>query len=74
MARLIRMDHTGHTTVAEWQASDAASVEAAAAALRAELDAGLYAVVTEGEGTARQVDDLPVDADLVILRRPIAGG
>ena len=74
MARLIRMDHTGHTTVAEWQASDAASVEAAAAAFRAELDAGLYAVVTEGEGEARQVDSLPIDADLVILRRPIAGG
>jgi hypothetical protein len=74
MARLIRMDHTGHTTVAEWQASDAASVEAAVAAFRAELDAGLYAVVSTGEGEARQVDSLPVDADLVILRRPIAGG
>jgi hypothetical protein len=74
MARLIRMDHTGHTTVAEWQASDAASVEAAAAAFRAELDGGLYAVVSAGEGEARQVDALPVDADLVILRRPIAGG
>jgi hypothetical protein len=74
MARLIRMDHTGHTTVAEWQASDPESVEAAVAAFRAELDAGLYAVVSEGEGEARQVDSLPVDADLVILRRPIAGG
>ncbi len=28
----------------------------------------------EGEGQARQVDALPVEADLVILRRPIAGG
>ena len=33
-----------------------------------------YAVVNEGEGRARQVDELPVDAELVILRRPIAGG
>ena len=25
MARLIRMDHTGHTTLAEWTAGDAAT-------------------------------------------------
>ena len=74
MARLIRMDQTGHTTLAEWSASDTAAVEAAAAAFRAELDRGLYAVVSEGEGRARQVTALPADAELVILRRPIAGG
>jgi hypothetical protein len=74
MARLIRMDGTGHTTLAEWTATDEASVDAAVAAFREQLDAGFYAVVTEGEGHARQVDELPVDADLVILRRPIAGG
>ncbi len=74
MARLIRMDNTGHTTLAEWTATDPASVEAAVAALRAELDQGYYAVVNHGEGRAEQVDTLPVDADLVILRRPIAGG
>ncbi len=74
MARLIRMDHTGHTTVAEWMPADEASVEAAVVALRAELDKGYYAVVTRGEGQAEQVRTLPLDADLVILRRPIAGG
>ncbi len=74
MARLIRMDRTGHTTLAEWTAGDAASAEDAVAAFRAQLDDGYYAVVTAGEGEARQVTDLPVDADLVILRRPIAGG
>jgi hypothetical protein len=74
MARLIRMDHTGHTTVAQWTPADPASVEAAVAALRAELDAGYYAVVNHGEGRASQVSELPVDAELVILRRPIAGG
>jgi hypothetical protein len=74
MARLIRMDQTGHTTLAEWDAADSATVEAAAAALRAELDAGYYAVVTQGEGRAEQVTELPDDAELVILRRPIAGG
>jgi hypothetical protein len=74
MARLIRMDNTGHTTVAEWTPADPETVEAAAAALRAELDAGYYAVVTQGEGQAEQVTELPADAELVILRRPIAGG
>jgi hypothetical protein len=74
MARLIRMDHTGHTTLAEWTAADAADVEAAVRAFREQLDEGYYAVVSEGEGHARQVTELPMDADLVILRRPIAGG
>jgi hypothetical protein len=49
-------------------------VEEAVAAFREQLDAGYYAVVTAGEGEARQVAALPLDADLVILRRPIAGG
>ena len=74
MARLIRMDNTGHTTLAEWSAADPASVESAVAALRAELDKGYYAVVNHGEGCAEQVVTLPLDAELVILRRPIAGG
>jgi len=74
MARLIRMDGSGHTTLAEWTAADSSSVEAAVAAFRKQLDAGFYAVVTEGEGRARQVEELPLDAELVILRRPIAGG
>ncbi len=74
MARLIRMDGTGHSTVAEWTAGDEASVEAAVAAFREQLDAGYYGVVTEGEGHAGQVRELPLDAELVILRRPIAGG
>ena len=74
MARLIRMDRTGHSTLAEWTAADEPAVEAAAAAFREQLDAGYYAVVSEGEGQARQVSELPADAELVILRRPIAGG
>ena len=52
MARLIRMDGTGHTTVAEWTAEDEQAVEAAVAAFREQLDAGYYAVVSEGEGRA----------------------
>jgi hypothetical protein len=68
------MDQTGHTTLAEWTAGDDGSVEAAVAAFRAELDRGSFAIVSEGEGQATQVTELPVDAELVIIRRPIAGG
>ena len=74
MARLIRMDSTGHSTLAEWTAGDPEAIERAVAEFRRELDAGYYAMVTEGEGQARQVSELPLDAELVILRRPIAGG
>jgi hypothetical protein len=74
MARLIRMDRTGHTTLAEWTAADDAALAAAAATFREQLDEGYYAVVTEGEGHATQVTELPAGAELVILRRPIAGG
>ena len=74
MSRLVRMDQTGHTTVAEWTRDDAQAVEAAVLAFRAELEQGYFAVVSEGEGCAEQVRELPLDAPLVILRRPIAGG
>ena len=74
MSRLIRMDHTGHTTLAEWTAHDEAAVDRAVSALRDEVDRGYFAVVSHDDGTAEQVRELPVDAGLVILRRPIAGG
>lgn len=68
------MDRTGHTTLAEWTATDEAAIEAAATAFRAELDRGYYAIVSTGEGHAEQVRELPIDADLVIMRLPISGG
>lgn len=74
MSRLVRMDRSGHTTLAEWTASDERAIEAAVAAFREELDRGSFAVVPRGEGRAEQVTSLPVDADLVVMRRPIAGG
>jgi hypothetical protein len=74
MSRLVRMDRTGHTTLAEWRPEDPEAVEAAVAAFRAELDRGYFAMVSTGEGHAEQVKELPVDADLVILRLPISGG
>jgi hypothetical protein len=74
MSRLVRMDRTGHTTLAEWTAEDPEAVEAAVVAFRAELDRGYFAMVSTGEGHAEQVKELPVGADLVILRLPISGG
>ena len=74
MSRLVRMDRSGHTTLAEWTATDAPSIDAAVVAFREELDLGSFAVVPQGEGRAEQVTELPVDADLVVIRRPIAGG
>ena len=68
------MDTTGHSTLAEWTAGDTEAQELAVAEFRRQLDAGYYAMVSEGEGQARQVDELPRDAELVILRHPIAGG
>jgi hypothetical protein len=74
MSRLVRMDRTGHTTLAEWTADDPRAVEAAVAEFRAQLDDGYFALISHGEGRAEQVRELPLDAPLVILRRPIAGG
>ena len=74
MARLIRLDRTGHTTLAEWTREDPASTEAAVEAFRRELDAGMLASVSREDGSAEVVRELPLDAELVVMRRPIAGG
>lgn len=74
MGRLIRLDRTGHTTVAEWSAEEAGSHRGAVDAFRRELDAGMLASVPTADGNAEVVRELPVDAELVVLRRPIAGG
>ncbi|MDQ3850356.1 MAG: hypothetical protein M3296_07065 [Actinomycetota bacterium] len=74
MSKLIRLDHTGHSTLAEWTADDPAAVEAAVQAFRRELDRGYFGMVSTGPGHAEQVRELPLDAPLVILRLPISGG
>jgi hypothetical protein len=74
MARLIRMDATGHTTLAEWTAADDAAFAAAVREFRAQQELGFMGTVPDGPGTASHVRELPREADLVILRRPIAGG
>jgi hypothetical protein len=74
MARLIRMDQTGHTTLAEWSVEDDAAFEAAVREFRAQQELGYIGTVPDGPGRATHVRQLPRDADMVILRRPIAGG
>ncbi len=74
MPRLIRMDASGHSTLAEWTAEDQAAFDRAVSEFREQLEAGYIGVLDQGEGHATQVRELPRDANLVIMRRPIAGG
>ena len=74
MARLIRMDGSGHSTLAEWTTEDDAAFDSALSAFRAQLELGYIGTVPEGAGSAVHVRELPREADLVIMRRPIAGG
>jgi hypothetical protein len=74
MSRLIRMDHTGHSTIAEWETEDQVAYDAAVEEFRRQLDDGYIGVVTEGPGQATLVRELPREANMVIMRRPIAGG
>ena len=73
MGKLVRRTLDGDETVAEWSADDADAVRAAADAMRREVDAG-YVAVEGGEGRNEPVDDLPPDADVVILTMPMGGG
>jgi len=74
MSRLIRLDRTGHTVLASWTAGDEASQRTAMEAFHRELEEGMLASATLPDGSAEVVRELPLDADLVVLRRPIAGG
>ena len=74
MARLIRMDASGHSTLAEWTHEDQAGFDVAVEHFREQLESGYIGVLDQGKGHAMQIRDLPRDAGLVIMRRPIAGG
>jgi hypothetical protein len=74
MARLIRMDGTGHTTLAEWTAADDAAFDAAVTEFEEQQGLGYIGTVPDGPGKATHVRELPRAAELVIMRRPIAGG
>jgi hypothetical protein len=73
MGKLVRRTLGGDQVVAEWSPDDSDSVRAASAALRREVDAG-YVAVRGGEGRNEPVDDLPPDAEMVILTMPMGGG
>jgi hypothetical protein len=73
MSRLVRLDRSGHTTLAEWTAEDTEAQERALAAFRRERENGMIASVSR-DGEAEMARELPLDAELVVLRRQIAGG
>ena len=73
MGRLIRLDRRAHDARGV-DSGDAAEAEQAATLFAGELERGLIASVDTGDGTAEVVRELPLDAELVVLRRPIAGG
>ena len=73
MGRLVRRTLEGDTTLAEWSPGDGESVRAAAEAMRREVQAG-YVAVQGGDGRNEPVDELPADAEVVILTMPMGGG
>src|SRR3954452_5962098 len=73
MGKLVRRTVDGDSIVLEWSADDAASVRAAAEAMQREVQAG-YTAVLGGEGRHEPLEELPPDADVVILTMPMGGG
>jgi hypothetical protein len=74
MARLVRLDRSGNTELATWSEGDQASFQQAAALFREQLAGGYMGVAKLPDDTYEQVKELPAHVDLVMLRRPIAGG
>jgi hypothetical protein len=73
MGKLVRRTVEGDSTVLDWSADDPDSVRAAAAAMQREVEAG-YMAVLGGDGRHEPIDDLPADAEVVILTMPMGGG
>jgi hypothetical protein len=74
MSRLLRMDRTGHTELAAWSPNDAGAYERAATIFEEQLAGGYMGVAKLRDESFEQVKRLPVDVELVLLRRPIVGG
>ena len=74
MARLVRLDRAGHTELAEWSAGDPGSRVRAQVLFKEQLAGGYMGVAQLADGSLEQVKELPPGAELVMLRRPIAGG
>src|SRR5947209_6817801 len=65
MSRLIRMDHTGHTTIAEWSIDDPASTQAAMKAFDQQLEDGCFAVATAG--LLAGLDPITIPVGVILL-------
>ena len=74
MARLVRLDRSGNTELAAWIDGDQAAYDRAAAIFREQLEGGYMGVAKLPDDTYEQVKELPAGVELVMLRRPIAGG
>ena len=73
MGKIVRRLMTGYEDVAEWSADDPASFEAAQATLAHEMENG-YEAVSQIDGRNEPVQELPQDAELVILTTAMGGG
>ena len=75
MSKLIRLDASGHSTLAEWTAADSEAQQRAIEAFREQRESGMIASVARQKGgEAEVVRELPLEAELVVMRRQIAGG
>ncbi len=72
MGVLVRRVLTGDEKLAQWSADDAESLDAARRLLRQEIEAGYLAVLADRQNEPLQ--ELPADADVVILTMPMGGG
>jgi hypothetical protein len=72
MGVLVRRVLTGDEKLAQWSADDAESLDAARRLLRQEVEAGYLAVRADRDNEPLQ--ELPADADVVILTMPMGGG
>ena len=75
MGKIVRRVLDGYVTLIEWSPSDPASVEAAEAIFRREVEGGYVAVLEEdGVHASGPVRSLPVDAERVVMAMPMGGG
>ena len=73
MGKIVRRLMNGYEDVAEWSSDDPGSYEAARAKLQHEMEGG-YEAVSQIDGRNEPVQDLPQDAELVILTTAMGGG
>ena len=70
----MRLDRSGHTELAAWTTRRPGAYDRAAAIFEEQLDGGYMGVAKLHDESFEQVKELPVDVELVMLRRPIVGG